>query len=69
MWTDAASNMKYIAAQCAIGEFLVLGSQVSPEHDIVRITVSSVWMILNAFHAIVAGWGFQLKGDVTGKLY
>ena len=25
-------------------------------------------MILNAFHAIVAGWRFQLNGDVTGKL-
>ncbi len=25
-------------------------------------------MILNAFRAIVAGWGFQLNGDITGKL-
>ena len=25
-------------------------------------------MILNAFRAIVAGWAFQLNGDVTGKL-
>ncbi len=25
-------------------------------------------MILNAFRAIVAGWGFQLNCDVTGKL-
>ncbi len=49
-------------------EFVVLGSQVSPERDIVRITFSSVWMILNAFRAIVAGWGFQLNDDVTGKL-
>ncbi len=47
---------------------MVLGSQVSPERDIVHITFSSVWMILNAFRAIVAGWGFQLNGDVTGKL-
>ena len=49
-------------------EFVVLGSQVSPERDIVRITFSSVWMILNALRAIVAGWGFQLNGYVTGKL-
>ncbi len=51
-------------------EFVVLGSQVSPERDIVtvRITFSSVWMILNAFRAIVAGWGFQSNGYVTGKL-
>ncbi len=44
-------------------EFVVLGSQVSAERDIVCITFSSVWMILNAFRAIVAGWGFQLNGD------
>jgi hypothetical protein len=25
-------------------------------------------MILNAFRAIVVGWGFQLNSDVTGKL-
>ena len=25
------------------------------------------WMISNAFRAIIAGWGFQLNGDVTGK--
>ena len=37
-------------------EYVVLGSQVSPECAIVRITFSSVWMILNAFRAIVAGW-------------
>ncbi len=48
-------------------KFVVLGSQVSPKRDIMRITFSSVWMILNAFRAIVAGWGFQLNGDVTCK--
>ena len=47
--------------------FLVLGSQVTAEHDLVRITFGSVWMILNAFRAIIAGWGFQLNGDVSGK--
>ena len=25
-------------------------------------------MLLNALRAIIAGWGFQLNGDVTGKL-
>ncbi len=49
-------------------EFVVLGSQVSAKRDIVRITFSSVWMILNAFRAIDAGWEFQSNGDVTGKL-
>ncbi len=46
----------------------MLGSQVSPERDIVHITFSAVWMILNAFRAIVAGWGFQLNGNVIDKL-
>ena len=39
-------------------EFLVLGSQVTAGHDLVRITFGSVWMICNAFRAIIAGWGF-----------
>ena len=45
----------------------MLGGQVSAEHDVVCITFGSVWMILNAFLAIIAGWVFQLNGDVTGK--
>ena len=48
-------------------DFVVLGGQVSAEHDLVRITFGSVWMLLNAFRAIIAGWVFQLNGDVTGK--
>ena len=48
-------------------EFLVLGSQVTAEHDLVRITFGSLWMICNAFRAIIAGWEFQLNGDVNGK--
>jgi hypothetical protein len=48
-------------------DFVVLGSQVTAEHDLVRITFGSVWMMLNAYRAMKAGWGFQLNGDVTGK--
>ena len=44
-------------------DFVVLGSQVTTEHDLVRITFGSVWMILNAYRAIMTGWGFQLNGD------
>ena len=40
-------------------EFLVLGSQVTAERDLVLITFGSVWMILNTFRAIIAGWGYQ----------
>jgi hypothetical protein len=49
-------------------EFVVLGNQVTTERDIVCITFGSEWMLLNAFQAIVAGWGIQLNGDVPGKL-
>ena len=34
-------------------DFVVLGSQVTTEHDIVSITFGSVWMILNAYRAIM----------------
>ncbi len=30
--------------------------------------MSSLWMLIPAFRAIKAGWGFQLKADVNGKL-
>jgi hypothetical protein len=49
-------------------DFLVLGSEIVAARDIVRITFSSMWMLLNALRAIIAGWGFQLNGDVTGKV-
>ena len=48
-------------------DFVVLGSQVTAEHDLVRITFGSVWMLCNALRAIIAGWVFQLNGNVTGK--
>ena len=44
-------------------DFVVLGSQVTAEHDLVRITFGSVWMICNAYRAIITGWGFQMNGD------
>ena len=40
-------------------DFVVLGIQVTAEHDLVLITFGSVSMILNNFRAIIAGWGFQ----------
>jgi hypothetical protein len=47
---------------------VALDSQVTAERDIVCVTFGSVWMLLNAFWAIVPRWGFQLNGNVTGKL-
>ena len=40
-------------------EFVVLGSEFIAQRDIVRITLSSSWMLPNALRAIIAGWGFQ----------
>ena len=49
-------------------EFVVLGSEFLPERDLALITVASLWMLANVLRAIIAGWGFQLNGDVTGKV-
>ena len=48
--------------------FVVLGGELRAERDIVRITISSPWMLSNALRAIIAGWGWQLNGYVTCKL-
>ena len=47
---------------------MVLGGELRAQRDIVCITISSPWMLANALRAIIAGWGWQLNGDVTGKL-
>ena len=48
--------------------FVVLGGELKAERDIVRIAISSPWMLSNALRAIIAGWGWQLNGDVAGKV-
>ena len=40
-------------------QFVVLGSELRAQRDIVRITLSSPWMLLNALRAIIAGWAFN----------
>jgi hypothetical protein len=50
-------------------EFCVIGHQTDlAEHDVFRLNLSSLWMLLHVFRAIRAGWVFQLNGDVTGKV-
>ena len=49
-------------------DFSVLGSELIAERVIVRFTVASFWKLANVLQAIIAGWGFQLNGDVTGKV-
>jgi hypothetical protein len=46
----------------------VIGHQNEDAFDVLRMNISSLWMLTHAFRAIKAGWGFQLTADVTGKL-
>ena len=59
---------RIILTSLSLCHFVVLGSEFIAQRDIVRITLSPPWMLLNAMRAIIAGWGFQLNGTVTGKL-
>ena len=52
----------------SMNDFVVLGSELIAQHDIVCITVASLWMLANVLQAIIAGWGFQLNGNVTCKV-
>ncbi len=45
-----------------------LADQNEAAFDVLRINMSSLWMLTHAFRSIKAGWGFQLNADVTGKL-
>jgi hypothetical protein len=48
-------------------EYVVIGYELIAEQDVVRINMSSVWILANALRAIVAGRNFQLCADVTGN--
>ncbi len=48
-------------------EYAVIGYELIAERDVVRINLSSVWMLANALRAIIARWNFQLCADVTGN--
>ena len=48
-------------------DYVVIGYELIAERDVVRINLSSVWMLANALRAIIAGWNFQLCADVTGN--
>jgi hypothetical protein len=49
-------------------EYVMIGYELIAARDVVRINMSSVWMLANAFRAIIAGWNFQLCADVTGNV-
>jgi hypothetical protein len=48
-------------------EYVVIGCELIAERDVVRINLSSLWMLANALRAIVAGWKFQFCADVTSN--
>jgi hypothetical protein len=54
-------------------DFCVICHQNEAAFDVLRMNMSSLWMLTHAFSTIKAGWGFQLNAesdvaDVTGKL-
>ncbi len=49
-------------------DFCVIGHQNEAAFDVLRMNMSSLWMLTHAFRAIKSGWVFQLNADVTGKL-
>ena len=46
-------------------EYIVIGYELIAARDVVRMNLSSVWMLANALCVIVAGWNFELCADVT----
>jgi hypothetical protein len=48
-------------------EDVVIGHELIACRDLVQINLPSVWMLANALQVVVAGWNFQLCGDVTGN--
>jgi hypothetical protein len=46
----------------------VISHQNEAAFDVLRMNMSSLWMLTHAFRAIKASWVFQLNPDVTGKL-
>ncbi len=49
-------------------DFCVICHQNEAAFDVLRMNMSSLWMLTHVFRAIKAGWVFQLNADVTGRL-
>ena len=49
-------------------DFCVIGHQNEAAMDVLRLNLSSLWMLSHAFRVIKTCWGFQLNADVTGKV-
>ncbi len=44
----------------------MIGSDVQAAYGILRINLSSLWVLLNYLRAVKAGWSVQLNGEGTG---
>ncbi len=70
LWSEAVrkhNNDPAIDFHVSLYDYVVIGYELIAERDVVRINLSSVWMLANALRAIIAGWNFQLCADVTGN--
>ncbi len=69
LWSEAVRkhNAPAIDFHVSLYEYVVIGYELIAERDVVRINLSSVWMLGNDVRAIIAGWNFQLCADVTGN--
>jgi hypothetical protein len=71
VWSEAVRkhNDPAIDFHVSLYDYVVIGYELIAERDVVRINLSSVWMlqVANALRAIIAGWNFQLCADVTGN--
>jgi hypothetical protein len=69
VWSEAMRkhNDPAIDFDVSLYDYVVIGYELIAELDVVRINLSSVWMLANALRAIIAGWNFQLCADVTGN--
>ncbi len=61
-------NYPAIDFHVSLYEYVAIGYELIAERDVVRINLSSVWMLANALRAIIAGWNFQLCANITSSL-
>jgi hypothetical protein len=67
-WSEVVRkhNDPAIDYHLSLYEYVVIGYELTAAR-VVRIDLSSVWMLANALRTIIAGWNFQLFADVTGN--
>jgi hypothetical protein len=60
VWSEAVRkhNDPAIDFHVSLYDYVVIGYELIAELDVVRINLSSVWMLANALRAIIAGWNF-----------